>query len=527
MKKTTSGFTRVLSIALSLLMILSVISIPSLKTKAAGSVDDFIERCYQVTLGRSSDADGFKYWKDRVTNGDAVGIEVAYGFLFSPEYTKLNKGNEDYVTDLYSLFLGREPDKDGFNNWVGQLENGSSKLDVFAGFANSPEFYNLCYEYGITAGRFVKGSDRQTINNVNLFVERMYQICLGRLGDKGGQNNWVEKLIAKQISGSECARSFIFSKEYTNLGLSDDEFVENLYLAIMGRPSDPEGKENWLYGLSKGMTRDEVFAGFVNSTEFDNICKKYGINRGSYSATQIGTYNAKVDVKAGKTIKFGKYEQDGNEANGPEDIEWIVLENDGKRVFVVSKYALDNHFYHDAEVAVNWETCELRQWLNNDFYNTAFNDTEKAEVPTVSITNKANTYYNKPAGNNTNDKVFCLSLEEVEKYFGDYNYFEKKYQYGYNKNLLCTPTQYAISKGVYCTEITEAKYNDESIGTKRFGYPSDVVGSRVCEWWLRGPVSEEDIWVCLVYEDGRTGLSSGSNVFVSGVGVRPAMYIEY
>ncbi|MBR5917739.1 MAG: DUF4214 domain-containing protein [Lachnospiraceae bacterium] len=527
MKKTASGFTRVLSMVLSLLMILSVISIPSLKAKAAGSVDDFIERCYLVTLGRPSDKDGFKYWKDRVTNGEAVGVEVAYGFLFSSEYTKLEKKNEDYVTDLYTLFMGREPDKDGFNDWVGKLENGSSKLDVFAGFANSQEFYNLCEEYGITAGRFVKGADRQTINNVNLFVERMYKICLGRLGDRGGQNNWVEKLVAKQISGSECARSFIFSKEYTNLGLSDDDFVENLYLAIMGRPSDPEGKEYWLYALSKGMTRDEAFAGFVNSVEFDGICKKYGIDRGSYKATQIGTFNPKLDVKAGKTIKFGKYEQDGNEATGQEDIEWIVLENDGKGVFVVSKYVLDNHFYNFGEDDVTWETCTLRTWLNNDFYNAAFNDSEKAEIAMVTLENKANTYYNKPAGNNTNDKVFLLSVDEVEKYFGDYNYFNKDEQYGYNQNLICTATPYAINQGVSELEITADVYNDQYFGLKKYGYSQDVVGTKGCDWWLRGPVSEMNYWVCFVTESGNTGQYPGCNVFVSGVGVRPAMYIEY
>ena len=290
--KTATGKMRILSVIMSLLMVISVISFPTLKPKAAaGTIDDFVERCYTVTLDRGSDPDGFADWKDQLLNGKAVGIEVAYGFLFSPEYTRKNKSNEDYVKDLYMLFMGREPDTDGFNDWVGQLNAGKTRLDVFAGFANSQEFYNICESYGITAGRYVAGYDRKTINNVNLFVERMYKITLGRIGDKDGQKNWVEQLIKKQITGSECARRFIFSKEYTNKGLSDEEFVENLYLAMFGRPSDADGKYNWLYGLKNGMTRDEVFAGFANSIEFDNICKSYGINRGIYTATNKGTFN--------------------------------------------------------------------------------------------------------------------------------------------------------------------------------------------------------------------------------------------
>lgn len=187
--------------------------------------------------------------------------------------------------------MGREPDEDGFNDWVGQLNDGKSRLEVFSGFANSQEFYNICENYGITAGRYVFGYDRATINNVNLFVERLYKTCLGRIGDKDGQKNWVEKLIKKQISGSECARSFIFSAEYINKGLSDAEFVENLYIAMMGRPSDEGGKQNWLNALANGKTRDEVFAGFANSVEFAGICNTYKIDKGNYVATDIGKGN--------------------------------------------------------------------------------------------------------------------------------------------------------------------------------------------------------------------------------------------
>ena len=209
MKRTSIKLSGVLSIVLSLLMVISVISFPTLKASAdegAGTVDDFVERCYLIGLGRGSDPDGFADWKDQLLNGRAVGIEVAYGFIFSEEYQKKNKTDEEFVEDLYSLFMGRPSDEGGFNDWVGQLKDGKTRVEVYAGFANSQEFFNICDSYGVTAGRYVKGYDRKTINNVNLFVERLYKICLGRTGDKDGQKNWVEKLITKQISGSECAR---------------------------------------------------------------------------------------------------------------------------------------------------------------------------------------------------------------------------------------------------------------------------------------------------------------------------------
>lgn len=284
MKKTITNKARVFSIALSLLMVLSMISLPSIKGNAEGGVDGFVERCYTVTLDRGSDPDGFADWKGQLLNGKSVGVNIAYGFLFSTEYTKKNKSDEDYVKDLYKLFMDREPDEAGFNDWVGQLKEGKSRKEVFAGFANSQEFYNICESYGITAGYFVTDYDRIQVNNVNLFVERLYLTCLGRRGDRGGQKDWVNKLLKKEITGIECARCFIQSNEYVNKGLSDEDYVENLYKAMMGRESDTAGKASWLSALKNGKTRDEVFAGFANSKEFGDICSAYKIEKGSYTA---------------------------------------------------------------------------------------------------------------------------------------------------------------------------------------------------------------------------------------------------
>ena len=299
---------RVLSVVMSLLMVLSVISFPTLKASAEGGVDGFVERCYTVTLDRGSDPEGFADWKDQLLNGKSVGVNIAYGFLFSQEYKNKNKSNKDYVKDLYKLFMDREPDEAGFNDWVGKLEEGKSREEVFAGFANSQEFYNICESYGITAGFFAVGYDRNQVNNVNLFVERLYQTCLGRRGDRGGQKDWVNKLLKKEITGAECSRCFIQSKEYVNKGLSDEDYVENMYKAMMGRASDPAGKESWLAALGNGKTRDEVFAGFANSKEFGDICAAYKIDKGSYTAQDIGTSKETGEESQNKGFRAVKRE---------------------------------------------------------------------------------------------------------------------------------------------------------------------------------------------------------------------------
>ena len=59
-------------------------------------------------------------------------------------------------------------------------------------------------------------------------------------------------------------------------------------------------------------------------------------------------------------VAFGKYEQDGMRSNGPEAIEWLVLDVQEDTALLLSRYALDSMPYHDNYKAVTWETSDLR-----------------------------------------------------------------------------------------------------------------------------------------------------------------------
>lgn len=81
-------------------------------------------------------------------------------------------------------------------------------------------------------------------------------------------------------------------------------------------------------------------------------------------------------VNVDDIIEFGSYEQDNSKSNGSEAIEWYVIDIENDYVILMSVYALDCKNYNDANESVTWETCSLRTWLNNDFYNEAFNADE-------------------------------------------------------------------------------------------------------------------------------------------------------
>ena len=199
------------------------------------------------------------------------------------------------------------------------------------------------------------------------------------------------------------------------------------------------------------------------------------------------------EANVGDIINYGSYEQDNNISNGEEDIEWRVLIKENNRVLVISDKALDCQPYNYTYSAVTWETCTLRKWLNDDFFNFAFTDAEKKCIPIVTVSADKNPKYSTYSGKITKDKIFLLSTKEAEKYFVD------------DEERKCIPTDYAIAQGVY----TSDNHTIKAVGT--------------CYWWLRSLGSIQSC-ATLVYDDGVFS-ERGYDVDRSCSAVRPAMWI--
>lgn len=114
------------------------------------SVTMFISRMYQYCLGRKADANGLASWVSVILNSKASGTSVAQGFLYSPELAKMELSNRDYVRNVYFALFGREPDAKGLDNWTKVLDEGTNRSEVILGLLNSPEFEQLCSDFGIS-----------------------------------------------------------------------------------------------------------------------------------------------------------------------------------------------------------------------------------------------------------------------------------------------------------------------------------------------------------------------------------------
>lgn len=179
---------------------------------------------------------------------------------------------------------------------------------------------------------YVRGMDDYTgRREVKAFVNRLYTLVFNRQPDEAGFNDWVDQLMSKQKTGNDTAFGFFFSDEMKDRNVSDDEFVELLYKVMMNRNSDPSGKAYWLNMLQNGVSRLGVFNGFSGSREFADICNRYGINRGTPSATEgrDRNYGATLFVARLYTQALGRpYDVDGlnDWCNRIMDRTWSVTD---------------------------------------------------------------------------------------------------------------------------------------------------------------------------------------------------------
>lgn len=192
--------------------------------------------------------------------------------------------------------------------------------------------------------------------------------------------------------------------------------------------------------------------------------------------------------QVGDVITFGAYEQDDDSSNGKEDIEWQVLDKKDGKLLVISKYALDCKPYNTENEDITWENCTLRKWLNNDFINAAFTAGEQNMIPTVTVSADENPEYNTDPGNATQDKIFLLSIPEVNRYFSS------------DDAMICKPTPYAAANNAYESD------------------------SGNCWWWLRSPGFFED-YAAFVYHYGGVNASGNFGNFGDNA-VRPVLWID-
>ena len=125
--------------------------------------------------------------------------------------------------------------------------------------------------------------------------------------------------------------------------------------------------------------------------------------------------------------------------------------------------------------ATNWGTSSLRQWLNDDFYYTAFSTSEKKQISISHLENKdmyETMYVQSFDGEDTDDKIFILDCRDIKNRL--YGFSESGDGVDHMKQI--KPTEYAKCQGCFIGEV------------------SDDYGN--ADWWLRTPENSRESVYC-------------------------------
>lgn len=225
------------------------------------------------------------------------------------------------------------------------------------------------------------------------------------------------------------------------------------------------------------------------------------------------------DILVGNKVLFGRYEQDGDLENGPEPIEWEIIVDDYRRSYskgeqwmlLVSTKALDSKVYHDKlEEGITWENCWLQSWLNDDFYNSAFDEDEKKKL----VDYRRDDY---------SENVSMLDIDVLMFADGDYS----TGTINASSKFIVEPTQYAIDQGVVYSELTEDKF--EEYGLADYNYVKENVVGRLGAWcWLQH-CNSENMTATGINQDGIWSQEGEirDKMNEAGGGVVPVIIVRY
>ncbi|MDR2197091.1 MAG: DUF6273 domain-containing protein, partial [Coriobacteriales bacterium] len=101
-----------------------------------------------------------------------------------------------------------------------------------------------------------------------------------------------------------------------------------------------------------------------------------------------------------------------------------------RRALLISENVLTVRQYDDLGVTssgqidwnaaeTTWATSDVRAWLNGEFLNATFNTELQEAIAPSPIVNPDNLESGAAGGENTEDRIFLLSIDEAERYFAD------------------------------------------------------------------------------------------------------------
>ncbi len=308
---------------------------------------------------------------------------------------------------------------------------------------------------------------------------------------------------------------YLYFGKYPQSAVTNENLIKNLNATYDRLPTADD------YG--KWTSYDYALKGAKEYMWYIDVEHSYNKYRGVYF-TEYRPY----DLEPDSSIEKARQDDNGYFIENVywfkfEPIKWRILSQNDGTALIMSDIILDSQafqtdyftqdelngarvrytFHNGAPkgtYANNYKYSTIREWLNDDFYNGAFDDYERENINLTDVDNSLSTTgLNNPnyICEDTLDYVFLLSYDDCVNEAYGFSHISTEHA---SRQL--KPSAYSLSQGAYAATI-------EFVG---YGW-----------WWTRSPRNTSDL-LCGIYSAGRT--DSDYRFYLTACGVVPAITIK-
>lgn len=329
-----------------------------------------------------------------------------------------------------------------------------------------------------------------------------YCTYCGHLEAATTAHTWVDGVCS--VCGSTALKTAMASQGYYRDGdvfyfgsypqslVTDDEIIATLNDAAGTLPTESD-KQAWTaYPYYIEDSKDTAYMWYQDIT----------VGGVTYRGVYFTSYRPE-DVSNPSSAENSKQDENGYETGTAywfryDYVVWKVLSEDNGKVLLSANVLDSQELYHGHDArsidestvyANNYKYSDVRDWLNDTFYNTAFSALQKEWIAITTVDNSAagtNADPNSYVCADTEDKVFLLSYQEANTLL---TYVQRRKP----------TTNYAMAQGVAAYE----------------GY---------AKWRTRSPYNHE-FSQTYIRSDGGSFENYGNNDFTS-FGVAPALTFD-
>ncbi len=259
------------------------------KHDAAETVVDFM---YNSILGREPDKDGLASWTDRIYSGSFSVYDAVYYFYNSTEFREKNLSDEDYVNNVFSVLLRREPTSEEFSDCCECLSAGISRSAILRKIMLSEELNSTVSEAGFENVGFSPATELESQYPKQAQVARnYYESILGREPSDTELDSWINRFVYNHAQCADVLYGFYNSVEFTSRELSDEDYVKNLFISIFGRIPSQEEIDWKMQFLDMGVSRNYILRSVVMSEEFLGVCNSAEVGAGTFALNDVRDEN--------------------------------------------------------------------------------------------------------------------------------------------------------------------------------------------------------------------------------------------